>query len=218
MKETTKKALAFFAASALAVSIPSGGHDHPERVKPQAIKQELTEKTERRFAHINKGKIAADILKRRLDNLEIVFTYTVRELEDLGAYYVTAYCNCPKCCTYAGQATASGIYPHFEDDDDTPTTCAIDPSLHSFGEVFQIDGKTYIAEDTGSAIKGRHVDVFRSDHSEVQSFGSHYSTVYAVTITERKGSTKHGHIKPYLHFSGVRRGSLCWHGLRAFCG
>ena len=133
MKETTKAWQSL--RRRLWPSASSGGHDHPERVK-RAIKQELTEKTERRFAHINKGKIAADILKRRLDNLEIVFTYTVRELEDLGAYYVTAYCNCPKCCTYAGQATASGIYPHFEDDDDTPTTLLMDPRLHSFGEVF----------------------------------------------------------------------------------
>lgn len=219
MKETTKKALAIFTASALAVSIQNGGFITPSREKPQTVKTELPEKRERTFAHINKVLIDAGILRRRLENFTYTYIYTVKEFEAVGVYYITAYCNCSKCCTYPDQPTASGVFPHYEDNPDTPTTCAIDPRLHSFGEVLCVDGKTYIAEDTGSAVKGRHIDLFFEDHSEVQSFGSHYATVYTVSNhTEERTGQVHEHINNYLHFGSGSRWSRFWNGYRAFCG
>ena len=109
---------------------------------------------------------------------EIVIT------ENLGRYYITAYCNCSRCCTYPDQATASGIYPHYSEDKYTPTTCAIDPRLHSFNSLFLIDDKLYIAEDTGSAVKNKHIDLYFDNHSLVSSYGSHYENIYAVEIVE----------------------------------
>lgn len=200
--KTTKAVLAFFTASALALIIQTAEQPKKEiykPVEPKAATEELKEKKERKNAHFNKSLIDAKTLKRRLDNLTYTYTYQAEELEELGGYYITAYCNCSKCCTYANQATASGVFPHYEEEPDTPTTCAIDPKLHSFGEVFLVDGKTYIAEDTGSAVKGRHLDLFFEDHSAVESFGSYYTTVYAVNYytEERKGKRTHG-IDNYL--------------------
>ena len=105
------------------------------------------------------------------------------ETEYLCRGYITAYCNCSKCCTYSNQPTASGVYPHYSDNPEEPTTCAIDPRYYHFGDLFMIDGKIYVAEDTGSAVKGNHWDLYREDHSEVQTFNSHYADVYRVKIT-----------------------------------
>lgn len=202
-RRTQKTALAIFTASALALIIRPAEQLKPQIIKPVEVEtavEELREKKERtRKGQVNKVLIDAAIRQRQLDDLTYSYTYEVRELEELGSYYVTAYCNCSKCCTYANQATASGVFPHYEEDPDTPTTCAIDPKLHSFGEVFLVDGKTYIAEDTGSAVKGRHLDLFFDDHSAVESFGSYYTTVYAVSFytVEKEGKKTHG-IDNYL--------------------
>ena len=42
----------------------------------------------------------------------------------------------------------------------------------------------FIAQDTGSAVKGKHLDLFYEDHSDVISFPTGYYTVYAVNIVE----------------------------------
>lgn len=136
------------------------------------------------------------------------YTYYTIETEYLCRGYITAYCNCSKCCTYANQATASGVYPHYSEEWDEPTTCAIDPRYYRFGDLFMIDGKVYVAEDTGSAVKGNRWDLYQEDHSSVQSFDSHYSDVYRVTITEhkRKGLITYELIRHYLLDRSVRCG------------
>lgn len=128
------------------------------------------------------------------------FTYKTIETEYLCRGYITAYCNCSKCCTYANQATASGVYPHSSDDPEEPTTCAIDPRYFRFGDLFMIDGKIYVAEDTGSAVKGYHWDLYQEDHSSVQSFDSHYADVYRVTIHTHtmKGEEFNEHLNTHL--------------------
>ena len=141
--------------------------------------------------------------------------YTAPELTYIGRGYITAYCNCSKCCTYANQATASGIYPHYEKDPWEPTTVAIDPRYFRFGDLFQIDGKLYTAEDTGSAVKGYHWDVFKSDHSEVQSFDSHYTSVYKVTYKTEEGRKVNfnGYFNFYLLRGSLRGRFIC----RPYC-
>ena len=49
---------------------------------------------------------------------------------------------------------------------------AVDPNVIPLGSVVEIEGYgTYSAEDTGSAIIGRKVDIFLSSHSEAINFG-----------------------------------------------
>lgn len=121
------------------------------------------------------------------EDMEI--TYIKIHLRSKGWYFITAYCNCSKCCTYANQATASGIYPHYSDYErrlDEPTTCAIDRSVHRFGDTFYLKSmdRVYVAEDTGSGVKGRHIDLYFHDHSYVQSYGSHWEEVFDIEIEE----------------------------------
>ena len=118
-----------------------------------------------------------------------VVTDVSMEYHYLGYYYLTAYC--PWECGYngsnypAGWRTASGAICHRADYENRltePTTVAIDRSLHSFGTVFYIPAfdRTFVAEDTGSAVKGYHLDLFYEDYGDMASFPTGYYEVYSV--------------------------------------
>lgn len=126
----------------------------------------------------------------------------VRELklESLGWYYITAYCSCSKCCWPSTNITASGVECHYSDYE--PTTCAIDRNIHDFGDLFYIDGKLYVAEDTGSAVKGKHIDLYFPDHSDVENYGSHYEEVYTVEYEYHLEPANNYNIQKYIHKGG----------------
>lgn len=128
--------------------------------------------------NLNIAEVQADI-NNIYDEPMSLSVYT---LVPVGTYYITAYCSCSKCCWPSTNMTASGTTCHYEDNPREPTTCAIDRKLHSFGDTFYLksEGRMYVAEDTGSAVKGKHIDLYFPDHSYVQSYGSHYETVYTV--------------------------------------
>lgn len=91
----------------------------------------------------------------------------------IGTFEATAYCNCSVCCgKWAGGKTASGT---------TPTagrTIAVDPNVIPLGSTVVVNGVSYVAEDTGSAIKGRIIDIYHRNHSEALSFGRQSVEVY----------------------------------------
>jgi 3D (Asp-Asp-Asp) domain-containing protein len=137
-----------------------------------------------------------------LNDIEIV--YQTIEKTYLTRGYITAYCNCSKCCTYANQPTASGKMPVYSEDNFGITSCAIDPRYYKFGQLFMIDGKIYRADDTGSAVLGRkHFDLFQKDHKSVTKFNTHYTTVYKVKfVTHRKEGCTHEHLLDFIHDAG----------------
>lgn len=103
--------------------------------------------------------------------------------EDLGEFKVTAYCGCAKCCgSYAkdrptdrdGQPivyTASGERAR------AGCTVAADTSVLPFGTVLIIDGRVYKVQDTGSAVKGKHIDIYFSTHQQALEWGCQTKTV-----------------------------------------
>lgn len=96
-------------------------------------------------------------------------------LVSLGKFKLTAYCSCSKCCgKWAGSPMASGVMPKANH------TIAVDTSVIPFGTKVMINGKTYVAEDTGSAIKGNKIDVFFDSHSKALNFGVRYAEVFVV--------------------------------------
>lgn len=110
------------------------------------------------------------------------------ELESLGYYYLTAYA--PEECGYNGNnyptgwQTASGAICHRAEYDDRltdPTTCAIDRNLHRFGDLFYIPDfdRVFVAEDTGGAVRGKHLDLFY-DYYGMLSFPTGWYEVYSV--------------------------------------
>jgi len=125
--------------------------------------------------------------------IPVLVTYKQMKLTSLGTYYITAYC--PSECGYNGSnypkgwETASGAICHRASYNyrlTEPTTCAISRSKHKFGEVFYIKefDRTFIGEDTGSAVKGKHLDLFYEDYSDVQSFPTGYYEVFKVEWVE----------------------------------
>lgn len=112
-------------------------------------------------------------IKSKIDTVTLPTEEIV--LTSLGTYYITGYTSI-ECG--GSTMTASGATVHKADYEDRltmPTTCAIDPKLHDFGDLFYIAefDTVYVAEDTGSAVKGKHLDLYFWD--------SEYN--YALSIT-----------------------------------
>lgn len=82
-------------------------------------------------------------------------------------FEATAYCPCELCCgKWSGGPTKSGVMPKEN------RTIAVDPDVIPLGSKVKIEGVgVYVAEDTGSAVKGNIVDIYFSNHSEALSWG-----------------------------------------------
>ncbi len=95
-----------------------------------------------------------DVLKREQNNKRFV-----------GNFKITHYCPCTTCNGSWGSKTALGTTM-------TPyRTIAVDPKVIPLGSKVEINGKIYIAEDTGGAIKGNRIDMCVSSHSEAYRRG-----------------------------------------------
>lgn len=119
-------------------------------------------------------------------------TYKRMKLTSLGKYYITAYC--PSECGYNGSnyptgwTSASGTICHRADYNhrlSEPTTVAIDMAYNRFGQTFYIEefDRTFIAEDNG-AFRGKWLDLFYTEYSDVCSFPTGNYTVYLVEWEE----------------------------------
>jgi 3D (Asp-Asp-Asp) domain-containing protein len=122
-----------------------------------------------------------------------VTTYVIMHKDYIGTYFITAYC--PSECGYNGEnyptgwTTASGEICHRADWENrlwSPTTCAVDRSVHSFGDMFYIEefDRVFVAEDTGPGVNGRHLDLFYETYDEMASFPTGYYDVYSVWYEE----------------------------------
>lgn len=90
---------------------------------------------------------------------------------------VTHYDVCRKCCGKTDGITASGVQavPH--------VTVAVDPEVIPLGADVLVDygdGEIhyYRADDTGSGVRGSHIDLCVSDHDEALQLGRRTATVY----------------------------------------
>lgn len=104
------------------------------------------------------------------------------EMESIGDYWVTNYC--PAECG-GSWATSSGATCHrssYEDRLTIPTTCAIDLSVGDYGDLYYLPAfdRVFIAEDTGSGVRGKWLDLFYEDYSDVVNFPVGYYEVYSV--------------------------------------
>ena len=108
------------------------------------------------------------------------------KLTSLGSYYITGYTSWE---LGGSTATASGATCHkadnYNDSFYNPTTCAIDPVLHDFGDLFYIPKfGCYIAEDTGSAVKQKHLDLYYGTTYEDNQEASKITGYYEVFSVE----------------------------------
>lgn len=102
----------------------------------------------------------------------------------LGAFKTTAYCTCVKCCGIWSQEHPSRVgtdYVQRTKSGTIPTegrTVAVDPDVIPFGTVLIIDGREYIAEDSGAAVKGSVVDIYFASHEAAVNYGVQTKTIY----------------------------------------
>ena len=88
-------------------------------------------------------------------------------------YKITAYCSCAKCCGKSNGITACGRKAK------AGRTIAA-PRGFSFGTKLSINGKTYVVEDRGGAIKGNRNDLYVNSHSEALRWGVKYLPVKVI--------------------------------------
>lgn len=91
-------------------------------------------------------------------------------------FAITGYCSCTICCgQWSGGPTASGVMPKANH------TIAVDPDVIPLGTHVIINGKEYVAEDIGGAVKGNHIDMYFGSHQEALNWGKKYFDVYYAT-------------------------------------
>ncbi len=102
------------------------------------------------------------------------FENSDKERLSLGTFQLTAYDACIICCGKTDGITATGTKAK------AGRTIAVDPDIIPYGSKVMIGGHVYIAEDCGSAIKGKKIDVFLPTHDEALRFGRKQAEVFLV--------------------------------------
>ena len=156
MNKEDVQAITFILVFALAFAFVLGYFVAWAKVEPKIIEKEV---------------VQVEYLNSAADEVQ------VETWKPLGVFEITAYCACQKCC---------GKYPDHPEYGITATgtqatqgrTIAVDPNVIPLGSEVIIEGDTFIAEDTGSAIKGKRIDVYISDHDTALCFGVQSKDVF----------------------------------------
>lgn len=99
----------------------------------------------------------------------------------MGNFKLTAYCSCKKCCgRWSPEVTGKASFTESGTNPKQGRTVAVDKRVIPLGTKILIDGKEYIAEDTGSAVKGNHIDIYFDSHKEAYRFGTQRGEVEIV--------------------------------------
>ncbi|MFC1856175.1 3D domain-containing protein [Thermodesulfobacteriota bacterium] len=111
---------------------------------------------------------------------------------------VTAYCACGECCGYYRSCFTCWMIPYYSrgpsrgkkkdigiTSDGTKArkgTIAADIRLYPYGTKMRIPGYGWgVVHDTGSAIKGNHIDIFFSSHKDALKWGRQKLTVTVIS-------------------------------------
>ena len=110
-------------------------------------------------------------LEEKNERLQWELQIIKQDKKALGTFTCTAYCGCKKCCGHTHGITKSGTKATAN------RTIAVDTRHIPLGTRVCINGKWYIAEDTGKAIKGKRIDIYFDSHEEALEFGKKRLTV-----------------------------------------
>lgn len=128
----------------------------------------------------------------KLETGEVIKPAAVKEIEEpaepepvsLGEFLVTHYCSCQICCgEYAiGRPVDENgneiVYTAIGGIAEHDKTIAVDPNVIPWGTTVIINGKEYLANDSGELIKGNRIDIYINDHQEANERGKFYAEVY----------------------------------------
>ncbi len=147
--------------------------------------------------------------------------YCTVEGDYLGYFFITAYC--PSECGYIEYADGTDNFPCgwitatdticYRADEEHKltefTTCAADPRFFHVGaedgQTFYLPdfSRVFIAQDTGSAVLGNHLDLFYEDYGSVLNFPTGYYPTYTAeivthTVNGRERMERQELIRQYL--------------------
>lgn len=128
-------------------------------------------------------RISAPTVETETPEVETVIEPEI-EYISLGEYRITAYCACKKCCGKWADSRplddngnpivygASGkvLIPGY--------SIAVDPDVIPYGTKVYIDGREYIAHDTGGAIDGNRIDFYMGSHEDALEWGVQYREIF----------------------------------------
>ena len=95
----------------------------------------------------------------------------------LGSFRITYYCPCTKCCGSWGNDTPGATVVGSSGQQlIAGYSVAVNPAQIPYGTKLLINGKTYIAADSG--VGSNCIDIFSSSHAEALQGGMYYADVY----------------------------------------
>lgn len=158
----------------IGLCISSNIKQHKLEATNYELKNTIAEQTlsiEYLEAEVHNQAAKIEEMTKKLEKYQSSSNNSVRS----GKFKITAYCACSTCCgKWAGGNTASGTKPT------AGRTIAVDTSVIPFGTKVVIDGHTYVAEDTGGAIKGNRIDIFFDSHQKALEWGVRYKDVQII--------------------------------------
>lgn len=99
-------------------------------------------------------------------------------------FKLTAYCSCVKCCgEYALNRPVDAygneiVYGSTGERLTAGVSVAVDPKVIPYGSTVVINGREYLAQDCGGAIKGDRIDIYFDNHQDALEFGVQYAEVF----------------------------------------
>ena len=120
----------------------------------------------------NVEKLSAEDADDPKYNILATYPDPLQNLSNSATFKVTHYCGCPKCCGSWSSGSESVAYGCKGDKLVSNYSIATDPKVIPYGTLlYDSEGNSYMAQDTGSGVKGYHIDLFVGNHQEALRLG-----------------------------------------------
>lgn len=116
--------------------------------------------------------LSAEVADDPKYNILATYSDPLQNLSNSATFKVTHYCGCSKCCGSWSSGSESVAYGCKGDKLVSNYSIATDPKVIPYGTLlYDSEGNSYEAQDTGSGVKGYHIDLFVGDHQEAINMG-----------------------------------------------
>ena len=157
----------------------------------QKLSEEVTNEIEPKAEIEEKDENISNFMTDENSNAPVIektATHTVHKVVNMDqitscttiTVHTTAYCACEKCCGRKSDSSLIGVTASGTKATEG-RTIAVDTRIIPLGSKVVIDGFEYIAEDTGSAIKGNKIDLYMNNHEIAKEWGVQEKTVYIIS-------------------------------------
>lgn len=143
----------------------------PKKLSPVVTSDYVESKYEYHTTDQQEYMLTTGLDESQIDSIQTAVMYAT---VPIGRYYITAYNHKET----GSKQTASGAICH----EGIITTCAADVwgGYFKFGDYIEVGGRIYRVEDTGSAVKKKHIDLYFYDYHKMARYNSHYENIYRV--------------------------------------